>query len=107
MLNYSVAMTIILFNLRATMQSSIRDAHADVSVSGESNCEFSASARLSFTQFLRKDNHNRSSSEEQNANGPQVKVSALMPAAPFLALNSGKSSPIAFVSSESKISNQV
>ena len=53
--------------------------------------DFSASARLSFTQFLRKGAPNRSSSHEHDSRNQLSSVNA----AALLAFSSGKSSPLA------------
>ena len=60
----------------------------------DSSNEVSASARLSFSQFLRKGAPNRSSSHEHDSRGPFPQLCSPNQAVPSASFNSGTSSPL-------------
>ena len=74
------------------------------SAADDSSNEISASARLSFSQFLRKGNPNRSSSHEHDSRGPATQL--CLPNVALAAFSSGNSSPMVVTSHEaSRLSN--
>lgn len=69
----------------------------------DSSNEISASARLSFSQFLRKGNPNRSSSHELDSRGPATQL--CLPNVALAAFSSGNSSPLVISQEASRLSN--